>query len=165
MTQDAVALLSGDILTTESEVPPPRTKKSRPYVAPAMGDVAPSWNAKGSKSAESSTCKEGAYSPEETRLVIEAMDQYIKENGLGGGDIMEGRRILASQSSHLESCRGAWLEIARVLPHRSVSSVYGHGIRKIHAGNNRGKWTDEDVHMLRTLVAEHGRKWKLIVSY
>jgi hypothetical protein len=43
-----------------------------------------------------------------------------------------------------------------------VNSVYGHGIRVLHPGNNKGKWSDDEISRLHILVGEHGNKWKLI---
>lgn len=57
--------------------------------------------------------------------------------------------------------RGAWTEIAKNLPQRSVMSIYRHGIRIIHPFN-RGPWTPEECNVLIELVALTGKKWTRI---
>ena len=53
------------------------------------------------------------------------------------------------------------MEIAKRLPHRSVQSVYRHGLRQLHPFK-RGAWTDEEVEILIGSVAQFGKKWAAI---
>lgn len=53
------------------------------------------------------------------------------------------------------------MEIARALPHRTVQSVYRHGLRQLHPFK-RGGWTDEECTELHNLVQIHGKKWAII---
>ena len=53
------------------------------------------------------------------------------------------------------------MEIAKSLPHRSVQSVYRHGIRQLHPFK-RGAWTEEEVASLVDLVGRVGKKWSTI---
>lgn len=54
--------------------------------------------------------------------------------------------------------KGAWLEIAKNFPHRSVQSVYRHGLRVLHPFR-RGAWSEEELNKLFELVARLGKKW------
>jgi hypothetical protein len=49
---------------------------------------------------------------------------------------------LCSECDHKAELKGAWTEIAKKLPHRSVQSVYRHGLRQLHPFK-RGAWSDE----------------------
>jgi Myb-like DNA-binding domain len=53
------------------------------------------------------------------------------------------------------------MEIAKCLPHRSVQSVYRHGIRQLHPFN-RGAWCEEECEILQDLVQKLGKKWSAI---
>lgn len=53
------------------------------------------------------------------------------------------------------------MEIAKSLPHRSVQSVYRHGIRRLHPFK-RGCWDEEECNALVELVATMGKKWSTI---
>jgi hypothetical protein len=68
---------------------------------------------------------------------------------------------LCSECDHKAELKGAWMEIAKRLPHRSVQSVYRHGLRQLHPFK-RGAWTEEEVEMLVDLVQRMGKKWASI---
>lgn len=53
------------------------------------------------------------------------------------------------------------MEIAKRLPHRSVQSVYRHGIRQLHPFK-RGAWSEQETVHLQELVARMGKKWSAI---
>ena len=53
------------------------------------------------------------------------------------------------------------MEIAKSLPHRSVQSVYRHGIRQLHPFK-RGAWSDAECEQLVELVSRLGKKWASI---
>jgi len=57
--------------------------------------------------------------------------------------------------------KGAWVEIAKKLPHRSVVSVYRHGIRIMHPFK-RGEWTNEEENALIECVIKYGKKYSTI---
>jgi hypothetical protein len=58
---------------------------------------------------------------------------------------------LCSENAHRGDLRGAWLEIARAVPHRTVQSIYRHGIRRLHSFK-RGAWEAEEERRLIELV-------------
>lgn len=68
---------------------------------------------------------------------------------------------LCSECEHKADLKGAWMEISKDLPHRSVQSVYRHGLRIMHPFK-RGAWTDEECQQLVDLVARLGKKWATI---
>ena len=68
---------------------------------------------------------------------------------------------LCSECDHKAELKGAWMEISKMLPHRSVQSVYRHGLRRLHPFK-RGAWTEEEVEMLVDLVQRMGKKWASI---
>jgi hypothetical protein len=68
---------------------------------------------------------------------------------------------LCSECDHKAELKGAWMEIAKRLPHRSVQSVYRHGLRQLHPFK-RGAWTEDEVEMLVDLVQRMGKKWASI---
>ena len=47
------------------------------------------------------------------------------------------------------------MEIAKRLPHRTVQSVYRHGLRQLYPFK-RGQWTEVECERLEELVQEHG---------
>jgi hypothetical protein len=53
------------------------------------------------------------------------------------------------------------MEIAKHLPHRSVQSVYRHGIRQLHPFK-RGAWSEQETAVLTELVQRMGKKWSAI---
>ena len=68
---------------------------------------------------------------------------------------------LCSECDHKAELKGAWMEIAKELPHRSVQSVYRHGLRQLHPFK-RGTWSEEEVEILITSVTQYGKKWASI---
>ena len=97
--------------------------------------------------------KQGTFSTEEKKIVMNAIKNYAKENGIT--DLTD----LVSQD---RTKRGAWSTIAMSLPHRSVRSIYNHGQRVLHKGRRTGRWSPDEVKRMHELYAKHGKKWKLI---
>ena len=99
----------------------------------------------------------GMYRPDEERILDKAVRDYCASKNatltqLCGGD---------DHRKHDGVLRGAWAEIARCLPHRTVLSVYRKALRR-HHGLTRGPWTEEEVASLFRLVDIHGRRWRVI---
>ena len=99
----------------------------------------------------------GMYRPDEERILDKAVRDYCASKNatltqLCGGD---------DHRKHDGALRGAWAEIARCLPHRTVLSVYRKALRR-HHGLTRGPWTEEEVASLFRLVELHGRRWRVI---
>lgn len=68
---------------------------------------------------------------------------------------------LCSECDHKAELKGAWMEISKRLPHRSVQSVYRHGIRQCHPFK-RGAWSEQEVATLQDMVTRLGKKWSAI---
>ncbi|KAL3943332.1 MAG: hypothetical protein SGBAC_002615 [Bacillariaceae sp.] len=98
--------------------------------------------------------KTGKFSKEESETVRKAVEEFcvVKQ-------IPVAR--LCSECDHKAELKGAWMEIAKQLPHRSVQSVYRHGLRQLHPFK-RGAWTDEECEQLVILVQRTGKKWASI---
>lgn len=96
----------------------------------------------------------GKFSPEETEIVRKSVKEFCAAK-----QISTAR--LCSECDHKAELKGAWMEIAKALPHRSVQSVYRHGIRQLHPFK-RGAWNHEEVAALVDLVARLGKKWSAI---
>jgi hypothetical protein len=96
----------------------------------------------------------GKFSPQESETVRRAVEEYctVKE-------ISTAR--LCSECDHKAELKGAWMEIAKRTPHRSVQSVYRHGLRQLHPFK-RGPWTEAECQTLTELIARMGKKWSAI---
>jgi len=100
------------------------------------------------------TIRTGKYSAEETEAVKIAVVGYCAFK-----QISVAR--LCSECDHKAELKGAWMEIAKRLPHRSVQSVYRHGLRQLHPFK-RGTWSEDEVQILIGSVAQYGKKWATI---
>jgi hypothetical protein len=96
----------------------------------------------------------GKFSKQESETVRAAIEEYCEAKG-----ITPAR--LCSECDHKAELKGAWMEIARALPHRTVQSVYRHGLRQLHPFK-RGAWTEDEVGMLIGSVERYGKKWAAI---
>lgn len=96
----------------------------------------------------------GKFSKEESEKVRKAVKEYCAEKNISVAR-------LCSECDHKAELKGAWMEIAKVLPERSVQSVYRHGLRQLHPFK-RGLWTEEECEMLELLVSQIGKKWATI---
>lgn len=96
----------------------------------------------------------GKFSPHESEIVRNAIAEYCAAK-----QISVAR--LCSEHEHKSELKGAWMEIARHLPERSVQSVYRHGIRRCHPFQ-RGAWSEEECRTLGELVNTVGKKWAVI---
>lgn len=96
----------------------------------------------------------GKFSKVESEIVRSAIEEYCTAK-----QISVAR--LCSEHEHKSELKGAWMEIARHLPERSVQSVYRHGIRRCHPFK-RGAWSEEECRSLVELVNTVGKKWAAI---
>jgi Myb-like DNA-binding domain len=116
------------------------------------GDVNNKWSKNGyGASVEKQT---GKFNKEESELVRNAIEEYCNAK-----QISVSR--LCSECDHKAELKGAWMEIAKRLPHRSVQSVYRHGIRQCHPFK-RGAWSEQECVTLADLVTRLGKKWSTI---
>ena len=98
----------------------------------------------------------GKFTREESDTVRRAVEEYCAMK-----QISTSR--LCSECDHKAELKGAWMEIAKRLPHRTVQSVYRHGLRQLHPFR-RGPWTERECQMLMDLVTRMGKKWSAIQS-
>jgi hypothetical protein len=96
----------------------------------------------------------GKFSHEESDRVRKAVEDFCTMK-----QISVAR--LCSECDHKAELKGAWMEIAKRLPHRSVQSVYRHGLRQLHPFK-RGAWADEECESLVDMVHRLGKKWSVI---
>ena len=96
----------------------------------------------------------GKFTKEESELVRQSVEQFCAAKNISVAR-------LCSECDHKAELKGAWMEIAKCLPHRSVQSVYRHGIRRCHPFK-RGAWTEAEAAMLADLVQRMGKKWSAI---
>jgi hypothetical protein len=66
----------------------------------------------------------GKFSKEESEKIRNAIEEFCRTR-----DVTVAR--LCSECDHKAELKGAWMEISKCLPERSVQSVYRHGIRKV----------------------------------
>lgn len=78
----------------------------------------------------------GKFTPEETALVRAAITEYCMVKNISVSR-------LCSECDHKSELKGAWMEISKQLPHRTVQSVYRHGLRQLHPFK-RGPWTEAE---------------------
>ena len=98
----------------------------------------------------------GKFSKDESEQVKKAIEEFCNAK-----QISVSR--LCSECDHKAELKGAWMEIAKKLPHRSVQSVYRHGIRQCHPFK-RGAWSEQECATLVELVTRLGKKWSNIQS-
>jgi hypothetical protein len=87
----------------------------------------------------------GKFSKEESTILRRAVEDFCAMK-----QISVAR--LCSECDHKAELKGAWMEIAKRLPHRSVQSVYRHGLRQLHPFK-RGGWTEEECETLVDMVS------------
>lgn len=98
--------------------------------------------------------KSGKFSKEESEKVRKAVEDYCAMK-----QVSVAR--LCSECDHKAELKGAWMEITKHIPDRSVQSVYRHGLRQLHPFK-RGAWTDDECEALVSLVQRTGKKWAAI---
>jgi len=86
----------------------------------------------------------GKFTKNESEIVQKAVESFCATK-----QISVAR--LCSECDHKAELKGAWMEIAKCLPHRSVQSVYRHGIRRCHPFK-RGSWSEAESDLLIGLV-------------
>mmetsp|Transcript_17146 Transcript_17146/g.25590 ORF Transcript_17146/g.25590 Transcript_17146/m.25590 type:complete len:455 (-) Transcript_17146:3260-4624(-) len=99
----------------------------------------------------------GKFSHEDSKKVRETIETYCRSHNI------TVNKLCSETDNRSDNLRGAWREIAQVLPDRTVQSVYRHGMRIMHPFK-RGVWTAEELLQLRSLVLQHGNKWAEIAA-
>lgn len=126
------------------------------------------------------TKNNGKWTGEEIYLLEQSVQQYCAMRGISvsylcssdskvsDGKDDDGNNGTSGMISNTTSMgdnkrRGAWYEIAKALPHRSVQSIYRKGLR--HLGPyHRGDWTKEEENLLLNLVQHYGKKWATVAN-
>lgn len=96
----------------------------------------------------------GKFTKDETEILRQAVEEYCTLRSISVAR-------LCSECDHKAELKGAWTEIAKSLPHRSVQSIYRHGLRQLHPFK-RGAWTADECEVLVDLVTRMGKKWSMI---
>lgn len=99
----------------------------------------------------------GLYRQDEAKTLERTVKDYCASKNVTLSELCGGH----DHKVHNKSVRGAWQEIARCLPHRTVLSVYRRALRQFHT-LTRGPWSKEEVASLFRLVELHGHHWKTI---
>lgn len=76
---------------------------------------------------------------------------------------MEGLVQLCSSKTEGD-VKGAWGEIARELPHRSLQACHNLIRRKFNPYNYKGAWTEDEEEELIDCVNKYGKEWKSIAG-
>ncbi|CAM9203288.1 unnamed protein product [Scytosiphon promiscuus] len=132
------------------QTPPSSASASLPPPSPSLAPA----NALREKEDENGHMKQGKYSKAESAIVVEAVKQYAATHSMSVKQLCQEKGLKGP-------LKGAWATIAECLPNRPPSSVYRHGIRKLH-GLKMGPWTTDEVAQLQHLVKTRGKHWKLI---
>jgi hypothetical protein len=114
------------------------------------------WSKNGFGANVPSSKQTGKFTKAESEIIRQSIEQFCAAK-----QISVAR--LCSECDHKAELKGAWMEIAKCLPHRSVQSVYRHGIRRCHPFK-RGGWTEAETVSLADLVQRLGKKWSAIQS-
>jgi len=96
--------------------------------------------------------KTGKYSAAESQAVRKAIEDYCTNQNVSSS------RLCSESDNRTDHLRGAWMEISKALPNRTVQSIYRHGLRLMHPFK-RGAWSEEETNELLTLVTRFGKKW------
>ncbi|KAG7365019.1 Myb-like DNA-binding protein [Nitzschia inconspicua] len=96
----------------------------------------------------------GKFTKEESDIIRQAVEEYCSVRNISVAR-------LCSECDHRPELKGAWTQIAKSLPHRSVQSVYRHGLRQLHPFK-RGAWSLEERELLLDMVTRIGKKWSVI---
>ncbi|KAL7470105.1 hypothetical protein ACHAXS_011696, partial [Conticribra weissflogii] len=99
----------------------------------------------------------GMYSSDEVYTLKNAVESYCASKNLTLSQLCGGHDYVI----HNAEARGAWGEIAKCLPHRTVVSVYRRALRQFH-GYTKGPWSEKEVETLFKLVELHGNQWSTI---
>ncbi|KAL3653104.1 hypothetical protein CASFOL_002785 [Castilleja foliolosa] len=94
------------------------------------------------------------FTPEEDKIVRDAVFDYIERHDLGD----EGLDMVLNCKKY-RKLRGCWKEIASAIPYRPYVSVYLRAQNLFCMGENR-KWTQEEYDKIMMHQAKHGNKWR-----
>ncbi|CAK79394.1 unnamed protein product (macronuclear) [Paramecium tetraurelia] len=119
-----------------------------------VNDLQSSWKKKNEKKAP---MKQGKFTEDEIEKVKESLISYALSQNLS-----EEQFANLFSNSQKTTMPKAWLQIAKVLPERSVDSVYKFIKARFNPDNYQGHWTKEDEQHLLQLVNQFGRNYTQI---
>ncbi|KAI9034440.1 hypothetical protein DFJ74DRAFT_19325 [Hyaloraphidium curvatum] len=113
--------------------------------------------------------KEGKFSAEEKQKLRDAVLYYRDAHGLSDEDIQlliykRRNATTKEQKDRMAEHKGFWKEIASTLPDRTVESQYRAVQREFDVQNKKGKWTEDEDTVLRTLVVTMSKNWVEIAA-
>ncbi|CCE65670.1 hypothetical protein TPHA_0M00950 [Tetrapisispora phaffii CBS 4417] len=125
-----------------------------------MGDMSELINSAAAKASEtipaSSQTSGKSFDSSEESALEQFVDEYQKIKGMTRRDVCE--RIWSNERRKDDF----WINICKVLPYRTRSSIYKHVRRKYHIFEQRGKWNAEEEKELAKLCVEKEGQWSEI---
>ena len=106
---------------------------------------------------EKKTFIKGKITPNEAKIITNALCEYAYENQLTTEQLLT---IITEKQQ--KNDKQVWTKIAECLPLRTVQSVHNFCHRTFHPNNYKGHWSSHEEKELLHLVKEHGKKWDLI---
>ncbi|CAD8176441.1 unnamed protein product [Paramecium octaurelia] len=119
-----------------------------------VNDLQSSWKKKNEKKAP---MKQGKFTEEEIEKVKESLISYALSQNLSEEQFAD-----LFSNSQKTTMPKAWLQIAKVLPERSVDSVYKFIKARFNPDNYQGHWTKEEEQHLLQLINQFGRNYTQI---
>ncbi|CAD8166813.1 unnamed protein product [Paramecium pentaurelia] len=119
-----------------------------------VNDLQSSWKKKNQKGV---SIKQGKFTEEEIEKVKESLISYALSQNL-----TEEQFADLFSNSQKTTMPKAWLQIAKVLPERSVDSVYKFIKARFNPDNYQGHWTKEEEQHLLQLINQFGRNYTQI---
>ncbi|CAD8088202.1 unnamed protein product [Paramecium sonneborni] len=119
-----------------------------------VNDLQSSWKKKNQQKA---SLKQGKFTEEEIEKVKESLISYALSQNL-----TEEQFADLFSNSQKTTMPKAWLHIAKVLPQRSVDSVYKFIKARFNPDNYQGHWTKEEEQHLIQLINQFGRNYTQI---
>lgn len=118
-------------------------------------DEGPKWNAHKNKSGN---ITEGCWASEEDELLMRTFDQICEDKEWND----EQRLTPFVENAKAAGYGALWKKLADPFPSRTLRSVQRRAMKLFHPGNNKGKWTPDELKKLRMLVAQHGTAWSIV---
>ncbi|KAI3524063.1 hypothetical protein L1887_02694 [Cichorium endivia] len=98
------------------------------------------------------------FTPEEDKIVKEAVLDYIKSHDLGE----DGLKKLLNCRSHPET-RNCWKEIGARIPYRPHTAV-SYRAHILFEQAEKREWTEEETEFLKKCYKKHGNNWKMVAE-
>lgn len=108
--------------------------------------------------------KRGRFSKQETDLVLQAVDSYLRHKGLNREDFIDLMFVKNNEKSavNADQCKDFFVDIAGKLDGRPVVNVYHFLRRRLHPNNRGETWSRAEDEELKRLHLLHGPHWEKI---